>query len=314
MMKFRYLVFFFFLIQLVFACTYSRPFSHNHNDSNLYGSASTEMGTGTALYNNGCSRQALPHFFKAHERYTAMDQLDGVAMSLNNIGNVYRALNNPESAILFFDEAFQIYMEISDTSSAVQTLSNKSAALITANRLDDAGIILLQAEKMAEENKIPLPSLIYNRSILFIKQKRYAEAEVLLKDSLRKSDQNKLTERASINFAIGTIMSETDRHEKAIPYYLSALTLDRKAGFHKRIAEDLEAIGRSYIALKKNKDAVQYLKRSAKIYALMRNENKVSEIMKQIDTAGADTHINTTLTKAFINDWLAGNIERPLCE
>ncbi len=312
MVKFRYPIFLFFLIPFAFACTHSKPLMHR--GSSLQQAASAEMGTGTALYNNGCYRQALPHFLKAHEQYSAMDQLDGVAMSLNNIGNIYRTLNNPESAILFFDEALQLYMAINDPSGAVQTLSNKSAALITAGRLDDAGEILSKAEKMAAEEKISLSSLMHNRSILLVKQKKYADAKLALKENLSKTGQNQYKARAAINFAMGNIMSETNKHEKAISHYLTALKLDRKTGFHKRIAEDLEAVGKSYMALNKTREAISYLKRSAKIYALMRDEKKVAEIMAQLDSATANTDINTTVIRAFINDWLSGNIEQPLCE
>lgn len=60
-----------------------------------------EMAGGIARYNKGCYQDSLEYFFKAHELFVASDQLSGVAMSLNNIGNVYRVTGDFDSALLF---------------------------------------------------------------------------------------------------------------------------------------------------------------------------------------------------------------------
>jgi tetratricopeptide (TPR) repeat protein len=66
-----------------------------------------ELNKGNHYYQKGCYPQAFEHFFKAHERLVASDHMAGVAMSLNNIGNVYRATGDLNSALLFYEEAFQ---------------------------------------------------------------------------------------------------------------------------------------------------------------------------------------------------------------
>ena len=50
-------------------------------------------------------------------------------MSLNNIGNVYGKLGDPESAILFFESSQVIYRDLDDINGAVQALSNEAAVL-----------------------------------------------------------------------------------------------------------------------------------------------------------------------------------------
>jgi hypothetical protein len=53
-----------------------------------------EIQKGTTWYQKGCYKRSLEHFFRAHELFAASDQLDGVAMSMNNIGNIYRIMED----------------------------------------------------------------------------------------------------------------------------------------------------------------------------------------------------------------------------
>ena len=68
--------------------------------------AMKQLQKGLAWYPQGCFQQSLEAFTKAHELFTASDRLPGVAMSLNNIGNVYRYIGDSQSALLFFQESY----------------------------------------------------------------------------------------------------------------------------------------------------------------------------------------------------------------
>ena len=96
--------------------------------------ARKELHRGITQYQKGCYHNALPHLLRAHEQFTAYDNLTGIAMSLNNIGNVYGKLGDPESAILFFESSRAIYRDLDDINGAVQTLSNKAAVLIKIDK------------------------------------------------------------------------------------------------------------------------------------------------------------------------------------
>lgn len=109
-----------------------------------------EMARGITRYNKGYYKESLEYFFRAHELFVASDQLNGVAMSLNNMGNVYRVTGDIDSALLFFDESLSIYSDIGDSLGRVQVLCNKTAALIDAGRLEKAENVLNTAEETAE--------------------------------------------------------------------------------------------------------------------------------------------------------------------
>jgi len=74
-------------------------------------------------------------------------------MSMNNIGNVYRTTGRIFSATQFFDESCRIFLYINDIEGAVQSLSNKTAALIEGGRLEEASNALSLAENLAKNNK-----------------------------------------------------------------------------------------------------------------------------------------------------------------
>lgn len=271
-----------------------------------------EITKGITQYKKGCYKDALPYFFKAHELFTATDHQRGVAMSYNNIGNVYRASGDNKSAVLFFKESFLIYENIGDAKGVVQVLSNKAATLIDDGMLEDATKTLNAAKDIAKKNKILFGPLLNTEGILFIKKKEYTSAEKVLQTALTMVDPENFSEFATVNFTLGNLMLETQRYEQAISFFETALKADRLSGFSKGIADDLAAIGSTLLLQKKNNLAVNFLKRSLKIYALLGNQKKVHHIMQQLENISEGTGVDLGLTKHFVNRWLEGkSFEKP---
>lgn len=273
-----------------------------------------KMTRGIARYNKGCYKDSLEYFFRAHELFVASDQLSGVAMSLNNIGNVYRVTGDIDSALLFFDESLAIYSDIGDHLGGVQVLSNKAAALIDGGSLEKAEKVLNTAEEMAEKNRISFGPLLSNRGILLIKKAQYRRAEELMQTALANTDPENLLEFATVNFGLGNLMFETQRYEKAIDFFKTALKADRLSGFNKSIADDLAAIGSACLKLGKDEIAVNFLKRSVEIYALIGNHKKVQNIMEKLEMVSEKTGMDLSITKHFVNRWLEGKALGIPCE
>jgi tetratricopeptide (TPR) repeat protein len=273
-----------------------------------------EMTRGIDTYNNGCYKDSLEYFYRAHELFVASDQLSGVAMSLNNIGNVYRITGDFESALLFFDEAFAIYSDMDDPLGEVQVLSNKVAALIDGDRLEEAEEVLNMTEEMAKENRILFGPLFSNRGILLIKKTEYSRAEELMQTALANTDPENPSEFATVNFTLGKLMFETQRYEKAVDFFKTALKANRLSGFNKSIADDLAAIGSACLKLGKDELAVNFLKRSVEIYALIGNHKKVQNIMNKLEKVSEKTGIDLSITKHFVNRWLEGKTLESICK
>ena len=265
-----------------------------------------EVQNGMGWYQKGCYNRSLEHFFKAHEFFSVSDQLDGAAMSLNNIANIYRAIGEINNAVFFYKESYAIYSDIKDYKGVVQALSNMAAALIDASRLEEAEKIMDQADAIAMQIKIPFLPIQKNRGILLVRKKEFARAEEILKSVLKMTDPQNLSELAAVNFALGNLMFETGRYEEAIGFLKVALEADRSSGFYSGIAEDLAAIGDAYFIQAKYEFAAKYFKRSIKVYALTENAKKVKEWMEQLEKASEKADLDISVTKYFVNRWLDG--------
>lgn len=296
---------------LLFACAGSNSAKKPPEPSNA---GIKEITRGITRYNKGCYKDSLTYFFRAHELFTASDQLSGVAMSLNNIGNVYRTTGDIESAALFFDESLAMYHSYGDKRGVMQVLSNKAAALIDNGMLEEAEESLKLAENISEKEKIVFGPLLNIRGILFIRKKEYAQAEDTLQKAVSAVQPNNFSELANVNFAMGNLMLETKQYEKAVHFFKAALEADRLAGFSKGIADDLAAIGSVYLLQGKNESAVNFLKRSIKIYALNRNHKKATKIMRQLEKVSKNTDFNISVTKHFVKRWLEGKTYESPCK
>lgn len=272
-----------------------------------------QIKKGNDWYQRGCYQRSLEHYLRANEKFSMSDQTDGVAMSLNNIGNVYRVLGDYASATLFFDESYRTYENIRDARAMVRVLSNKAAVLLERKELDKAESVMKKARGIALEIGMTDHPLIKNRGILLAKRGEYQAAERILKDLLVRAAPTNLPEIAAINVAIANILVDTDRHRKAIGFLKAALSADQWAGFYKGMADDLAAIGSAYHQSNDNRSAGDYYQRSLKIYALTGNRQKVEEVLDRLEEIAEMTELDLSVTKHFVERWLKGEADGP-CE
>lgn len=271
-----------------------------------------ELTKGSDRYQKGCYPQALTHFFKAHERFTASDHTVGIAMSLNNIGNVYRALGDLKSALLFYEEAAISYVDLKNHEGALQSLSNKAAALIDADRFKEAEQELARAEKIVAGNRKPFGPLLRNRGVLLLKKGDYPSARNVLDAALKNTDPFNLPEVAAVNFAVGTLLVKTNRSDEAIRHFSAALSADRSSSYYLGIGDDLTAIGSVHLGRGNAKQAVGFFKRAVKIYALIGNKPKVEAVWNQLVEASQKAGMNIALTEFFVERWVRGeSLEMP---
>ena len=294
-----------------FACAGGKPLSKYEKN---FACGIKEINKGIKIYNKGCYKRSLYHFFMAHEIFTSSDMLKGVAMSLNNIGSVYRITGKNSEAALFFNESFNIYMDIKDFDGVVQALSNRAAALIDNGMFKEAEDTLKKADKIAHEKGLAFAALLKNRGILLFKKKEYIRSEELMKKALGLTEPDNLIEVAAINFALGKLMFETDRHKKAAGFFKKALEADKKTVFYKGIADDLSATALVYEKLHDHKKALNYYIRSVKIYALLGDKKKVGIQIAILDKLSKKTDTDIKSTKYFLKQWSEGKALRSPCD
>ncbi|MBT4363757.1 MAG: tetratricopeptide repeat protein [Desulfobacterales bacterium] len=288
--------------------------TQNHTEIKEFNEGMKEIKSGNLWYNKGCYKQAMRYFSSAHEIFSANDQPRGVAMSYNNMGNAYRAIDDNKSAVLFYDESFGIYSKEGDDMGALQALSNKAAALIDKGEMDEAGKTLDEAESISDRINTFFIPLHCNRGVLLTRKGEFQEAHEVLSMALKKANPGKISEYATANYAMGNLLLKKNDYEKAINYLEKALKADRSIGFHKGMADDLAAIGTSYLKLQKYEKASEYLKRSIKIYALVKKTEKVHEVLEQLEDASSKADIDITVTRHFVKRWMEGDVREGPCD
>jgi tetratricopeptide (TPR) repeat protein len=310
MMKRRYFTLLLFLLSLVLACSGPsvKPSSETSND----GMKALRKGIG--WYQKGCYHNSLEHFTRAAELFAASDHLAGTAMTMNNIGNVYRLIGDSKSAALFFDEAYAIYVDLNQPEGAIQALANKSALFIDDNAFDKAETVIQKAESMAAAAGIASVSLLNNKGVLLTKKKDTPAAETVLKSALAAAAPEDFRSIATVNASLGNLQLERGDYEKAIVFFSRALEMDRKADFPIGIADDLTDIGTAYYLQKKYDPALHYFRRGIKIHAIYGNQEKVTFITGMMETAADATGADIRITRHFVNKWTAGDLMTSPCK
>ncbi len=258
---------------------------------------------GFIWYNRGCYTQSLKNFLKAHEVFSAEDNRAGVAMSLNNIGITYKMLKDSNRAAAYFEEAFKIYSDIKRYKDSIEVLQNIASLAIELQQLDNALDLVEQAELIIKSKNIEYPTVMITKGIIFTKQKKYTEADILLKKAALKISKHDYKSRASLNFAIAKLMFETNRYDDAINYFTESLDLDKRLNFYSGMAEDILMIGKIKLAQNKTDEAISYFKRSIKIYAIIHHIEKTEEIMPLLENIAKVNKYNIDITKNFIMKW-----------
>jgi tetratricopeptide (TPR) repeat protein len=272
--------------------------------------------TGMGQYNLGCYNSALKLFTSAHELFTLADDLPGVALCLNNMGGIYRHLDDTQSALSFFKEAFRLYQRIGDTTGACQALCNQAAVLTQQDQLDNAQSLLDKAQKLAAgqpgTNSKTLIPILTNQGILMVRQEKFDTAENTLKQALALIPPEETSSLATANAALGNLMKTTNRFEQALAFFQVAYENDLERGAHHDVADDLAAMGECCLALNRIPQGVGYLQRGIKMFALIGEKDNAlayyEHLVQLSEKESAENIPDMTLLSHFVNQWLSGDI------
>jgi tetratricopeptide (TPR) repeat protein len=299
-----------FLILLVFACggtSVKKTPGASHDGMK-------ELGKGIGWYQKGCYHKSLEHFNRANELFAASDHLSGIAMAMNNIGNVYRLMGDAKSARLFFDEAYTIYSDLNQPEGSVQALANKAALLIDGDTFEEAETVIQQAESISKASGIVSISLLNNKGVLLTKKKDFTAAENVLMQALSIATPESSRTIATVNASLGNLHTERGDYEQALQYLNNALEIDRLENFRIGLADDLAAIGTVYYLQNRYDLALKNFQRSIKIHALYGNQEKVKDIKEVMEDAAEKAGIDIRVTTHFVDKWVAGEVMESPCK
>lgn len=72
-------------------------------------------------------------------------------------------------------------------------------------------------------------------------------------------------------------------------------------------------MGTSYAQMSQNREAVIHFKRSAKIYALLKETQKVKDVVSALEASAAKEDMDIQATLHWIDKWMEGKTEANLC-
>jgi tetratricopeptide (TPR) repeat protein len=260
-----------------------------------------QISLGNSAYRQGCYTAALKSYYRAYEIYSASDQPAGVAMSLNNMGNVYRAKGEPAGALQYFEEPGTLYARSGDKQGLRQVLANHAAALIDLGRLDKAEAALARAEKLDLPDNPGFLPLIIDRGILLTRLGDFKAAEKMLNTALAKP-QTSDPDAAAAHYAMGKLKLDLGQIKTAAGYFQAALKADQAAGFYAGMADDLQRLGDAHSRLGEPDAALDYWKRSVRIYALIGNIQETGAVMQKLRAEAARTGASLEIVEAFVKN------------
>lgn len=273
-----------------------------------------QIAKGNAAYSKGCYAAAFERFNRAYELYSASDQPLGVAMSLNNMANIYRALGEPGKAMGVLEEAELLYSESGENTGLRQALANKSAALADLGRLDDAEKAIDKALKLNLPDNDEFLPLMVNRGIILTRRGDFKAAGQVLGRAIEKAAKAGAPDAAAAYYAMGRLLLETGSHKEAARLFLSALKEDQVTGFYAGLADDLQKLGDAYIGMGDGAAALNCWKRSVRIYALLGRKEDTEALMGKIRSEAAKAGASLDVIEAFVLRYQGDKNRDRLCE
>lgn len=272
-----------------------------------------QFNKSSAYYNKGCYPKALEHIQEAFERFSVADQLQGTADSLDTMANIYYRLGDYQSALIFYDETIELFKQLKLNVGLVKALTNKSATLTAVGRLDEASLVLDQADKIANKQGLLHGLRLKARAILLMARKDYKGAEGLLADALRNTPESDQSLLAGIYYTFGDLMLTTQRPQQAVADLNKALEIDHAAGAYFSVATDLATLGACYERMAKYAEAAAFYKRSVKIFALLEARARVEGVLPRLETSADKSGMDLQATLYWVEQWVSGHKEAGLC-
>lgn len=271
------------------------------------------LNKGAAEYQKGCYLKALQHVQESHERFALIDDLPGSAASLNTLANIYYRLGDYRSALLVYNEAIALFEQLDQRAGLTRALANKSAVLIAVGRLDEASRTLDHADEISNGSHIHESLRLKTRALLRIARDDSQGAEELLVAALETASQSDQELLADIHYTLAQLKSTIQRPREAVSHLQIALKLDRAARAYFSIGLDLAALGSCYENLADYAEAVNYYKRSLKIFALLEAHPKVQWVRSRLESSADKAGLNLEPILHWTEQWVSGRNQAGLC-
>ncbi len=213
------------------------------------GLAASYNNLGVAYRTQGALDKALEYYIKSLHIYESLSNKEGIATAKNNIANLYTMKRDYSQALKYLQESHQIFVEITDTSKIIGSLNNIGNLNNELMLYDNALTYYTQAQELSERKGISYPDPLTN---------------------------------------IGSLLFKQGNYQRAVEFYLKALTLEEKANNKEGVLSVLTNLAVTFTKAKQPSPAQGYLDKG---FALC-NEIQAYSMLPALYKAQAENYGN----------------------
>lgn len=218
--------------------------------------------------NKGRYKVALKIMEDALILHSSIDDRNGEAIDLINIGRIFLRIGQYENA----EDRFNRALEIATSDKNDIMLSETYASIGKLHHLRGNNKQAIEVLEMAigidrKMGHSMLGSRLNLIGIAFSKEGRYDEASGALKEALKINQGKGLEMEVANSYRnFGDLFFEEKRQQEAKGYFIKALEIDKRRGDSLKIGADLKALADIEIIESNFKDAIPLLERAYKVH------------------------------------------------
>ncbi len=210
---------------------------------------------GVQQYRRGEYPKAITTYQRVLEIRQQLNDQAGIAQTLNNLGEVYNLLREPDKALEILQQALAIRRELKDRKGVGETLDNLGFAYFLNTQNDKALESLQQALAISRElqDKSGESKTLSNLGLLYgVGLKQYPKALETLQQALAIHQQlgDKFLTGITLG-RIGRVYESMKEYTRALEWYEKSLVVNREVQNRAGEGESLIAVGDAYYYLEK---------------------------------------------------------------
>lgn len=210
---------------------------------------------------------ALRFYEESLRENRAVDNVEGVVISMNSVGRVYLAAGRLDDAEATFREALDYAGPLKNPSFRALALANLGEALYARGEADAAMEAFQEAVPLSARDERTLAVLLHDRAVVYRDRGEWESAESDLRRAAGINQRLKrLAEYGANLYLLGNIAHKKGNTQSALDLLRQALEADRKAENSAGIAADLEALAVLSRGQGAGEDAFHYYRRAFDVF------------------------------------------------
>ena len=251
------------------------------------------INEGEKEFNKTDFMNAFRSFGKALKLAQENEDQYGIADAYMHLGNVYLFKKQYKFSLESYEKAYEISIAIENYDLLAPCINNLINVYIEtqdyerANHLIKKGLDLFNKENDMKRYGI----LLSNYSSLLFNQKKFEEAELILKsseESLKDVDLQQV--HGNIQYGLGQVYQQMNDIEMSVFHYMRALKIGEQLGFPELAGDSALNLGYNYGKLKNPQKGKEFYIKSLKLYSLCENPKNKWMVERNLRAMGINPH------------------------